>query len=171
MMMQPFISHEKEPALQQLLSRFEPITLAEMADVSLQNRVDTKYIIGVSQLYPLLEQLIGVYRVLDIHQMRLNHYLTLYFDTPDFELYREHHNGLGTRYKVRARKYVDSNLSFFEIKHKTNQRRTIKSRMRIPDVMPCIPGEAGEFVYTHTPFDARQLEPKLWNDYWRVTFA
>lgn len=157
--------------IQQLLEQFDSISLAEMQSVSLLDRVDTKYLIGISQLCPILAQMTSEYRVLDINRVRLNHYHTLYFDTPEFTLYHDHHNGVGSRYKVRARKYVESNLIFFEVKHKTNQHRTIKSRIQISDVITQLEGQVDSFVDTYTPFDAHALEPKLWNDYLRITFV
>jgi len=93
-----------EPAiarLKRLLACCEPISLAEMDGVSLLNRTDTKYVMGVSQLCRALQQVAGQYRVLEINCTRLNHYRTVYYDTPDFALYQQHHNGLRTRYKVR----------------------------------------------------------------------
>jgi hypothetical protein len=157
--------------IQQVLDTLDPISLAEMQHVSLQDRIDTKYLIGVSQLQTVLERIAGQYRVLDINHVRLNQYETLYFDTPNFTLYHDHHNRVGSRYKIRARKYVESNLVFFEIKHKTNQRRTIKSRIPIPDVTTQLKGQIDSFVDAYTPFDTHVLEPKLWNGYLRVTFV
>lgn len=157
--------------IQQALTHFQPITLAEMQHVALLDRMDTKYVMGVSQLYQVLHQMSDQYRVLDIHQLRLNHYLTLYFDTPDFQLYHDHHNGSGDRYKVRARKYLNSDLAFLEVKHKTNQHRTIKSRIQTPDLLDCLEGQATEFIDRHTPYHPDQLEPKVWNEYHRMTFV
>lgn len=154
-----------------LLRPFAPISLDEMAEVALLNRTDTKYLIRLSQLPTILEQIKATYQVLEVNHKRLNHYLTLYFDTPNFALYNAHHNGLSSRYKVRARKYLDSDLSFFEVKHKTNQRRTIKSRMQIARLRASIDPQASAFVDRHTPYTARALEPKLWNDYFRMTFV
>jgi len=157
--------------LRPVIAQFQPITLAEMTNVALLDRMETKYVLGVSQLSVALQLLTRSYRVLDIQGVRLNHYQTVYFDTPDFTLYQQHHNGYGSRYKVRARKYVESNLAFFEIKHKTNRERTVKSRLAIPDIVTNIPGQLDDFVDEYTPFHAAAFEPKLWNDYVRVTLV
>ncbi|MBN1313126.1 MAG: polyphosphate polymerase domain-containing protein [Anaerolineae bacterium] len=157
--------------IEHLLTRFSPIGLSEMEHVSLLNRVDTKYILGMRRLYAALEQMTGQYRVLEIEGMRANRYQTIYFDTPEFDLYRQHHNGFGTRYKVRARRYVDSNLAFFEVKHKNNQGRTLKSRYQVPRWQIEMGGQEDAFVDVHTPLDPEQLEPKLWNDYLRITLV
>lgn len=157
--------------LEALLQRFDPITLAEMDRVRLMNRVDTKYVMGLSQLTRALAAVVGDYRVLEVGTIRLNQYQTVYFDTPDFALYHQHHNGLASRYKVRERKYVDTDLAFLEVKHKTNRGRTIKSRMQIPDVEMRFRGQATCFVDETTPLDDEDLEPKLWNEYLRMTLV
>ncbi|MCK6578393.1 MAG: polyphosphate polymerase domain-containing protein [Anaerolineae bacterium] len=154
-----------------LLAQFQPISLADIQSAALLDRVDTKYIMGVSQLCEALETMPRHYWVLEIQGVRLNRYQTVYFDTDDFVLYQQHHNGFGTRYKVRARKYVDSNLAFFEIKHRTNRQRTIKSRITIPDISLQIEDRVAEFVKANTPYQGQALEPKLWNDYMRVTLV
>lgn len=154
--------------IEPVIAQFAPISLAEMENVALLDRMETKYLLGVSQLSAALQRLTRSYRVLEINGVRLNRYQTVYFDTPDFRLYQQHHNGCGTRYKVRARRYVDSALAFFEVKHKTNRERTLKSRLPIPEIMTDIPDD---FVSAYTPYHAAALEPKLWNDYLRLTLV
>ena len=155
-----------------VLAQFDPISLAEMEHVALLDRTDTKYILRASQLQSALEHITGQYRVLETAGTRLNNYQTLYFDTRDFTLYRQHHNGLRSRYKVRARQYVDSDLAFWEIKRKTNRERTIKARLQAPEPIPAIDDEQiHAFVDTNAPLDARQLEPKLWNRFVRITLV
>ena len=154
------------------LAQFAPISLAEMENVVLLNRTDTKYVMRVSQLHNILERITGQYRVLETANTRLNTYQTLYVDTHDFALYRQHHNGLRSRYKVRVREYVDSDLAFWEIKCKTNQERTIKSRLQTPELVTSIDDEQiDEFVGIHAPLDAQELEPKLWNRFLRITLV
>ncbi len=97
-----------------------------MNRVSLLRRTDTKYLLNISQLQNALEHVHDHYRVLSINKKRLNHYQTLYFDTTDFALYTQHHNGNLNRHKVRCRKYVDSNLCYLEVKFKTNKRKPSK---------------------------------------------
>ncbi len=157
--------------LSRLVSQFEPINLAEIQGAALLDRVDTKYILGMDQLAAILPELTEHYQALTINDMRLHNYRTLYFDTCGFSLYAQHHNHLASRYKVRVRKYVDTNTAFFEIKHRTNQARTIKSRMPIPDLVTRLGAPLIEFAHEHTPCDAERLEPKLWNEYVRMTLV
>lgn len=158
--------------VERTLETFDPISLAEMENVALLNRTDTKFIMRMSQLEHVLERITGDYRVLETAHTRLNHYQTLYFDTHDFALYRQHHNGVRSRYKVRVREYVDSDLAFWEIKRKTNKERTIKSRLQTPEWVTDLDDEQiDEFVYAHAPIDARELEPKLLNRFLRITLV
>lgn len=158
--------------IEHVLAKYSPISLAEMEDVVLLNRTDTKYVMRVSQLQHVLEYITNQYRVLETTNTRLNYYQTLYFDTHDFALYHQHHNGLRARYKVRVRQYVDSDLAFWEVKRKTNQERTIKSRLQALEFVRSInDAQIDEFVGAHAPIKARELEPKLWNRFLRITLV
>lgn len=154
-----------------LLAGFVPIHLSEMAGVALLDRMDTKYVMSERQLYQALTAMQGEYRVLDINGTRLNSYRTLYFDTADFTLYARHHAGGRNRYKVRSREYVDSRLSFLEVKFKANESRTVKSRMQTSAFLTQFSPETLPFMDAHFPFAAEYLEPKLWNEYFRVTLV
>lgn len=167
---------QSQQQIDRLLWDFDPIHLSEMANVSLLNRIDTKYLIPLYTLYPILDSVAAQYRILDINGVRLNQYHTIYYDGPNFDFYNQHHNRHADRYKVRARQYVDSNVAFFEVKHKTNKQRTIKSRL------PLTSGRLGtgieqqadditEFVEHHALVDSDQLEVKLWNEYLRLTLV
>ncbi len=108
---------------------YAPISLKEMDAVALLNRTDTKFVLSTDQLLQALAALQHDYRILSVAGQRLNHYRTLYFDTPNFDLYNLHVNERSDRYKVRSREYTDSRRSFLEVKHKTNKGRTIKERI------------------------------------------
>ena len=103
---------------------FKKITLEEMNAVSLMKRTDTKYIVNVNFLAPILEDLQKEYQVLEIDNRRIMNYSSVYFDTPEFKFYFDHHNGKVNRTKIRQRKYVDSELTFLEIKQKLATRKT-----------------------------------------------
>jgi hypothetical protein len=156
---------------ERLLARYAGLGLADLERVALLDRVDTKYVFGASQLYAALRALPGQYRALEVEGVRLNRYQTVYFDTPDFGMYRQHHNRFGTRYKVRTRRYVDSDLSFFEVKHKTNRGRTVKTRFPTEVIETEIDDEADAFVGALTPLPPDRLEPVLWNEYLRATLV
>jgi len=115
----------------QLIASFNSISLAEMDAVTLMNRVDTKYIINNSQLSDLLVMALKHYRIVEIDGKRIIPYSTIYFDTDTTEMYLMHHNGKLNRSKVRMRSYIDSGISFLEIKSKNNKGRTTKNRIGI----------------------------------------
>jgi len=115
----------------QLIASFNSISLAEMDAVTLMNRVDTKYIINNSQLSDLLVMALKHYRIVEIDGKRIIPYSTIYFDTDTTEMYLMHHNGKLNRSKVRMRSYIDSEISFLEIKSKNNKGRTTKNRIGI----------------------------------------
>lgn len=142
-----------------------------MDNVALLNRTDTKFVFN-ARLYPeIIETIREKYRVLEVSGIRANRYKSLYFDTEDFAFYRKHHSGALNRYKVRMRKYLDSNLTFFEVKFKTNKGQTQKKRIRIADLSTNIPPEAMEFVRNNYPFAPERLRPKLWNTFTRTTLV
>ena len=140
-----------------------------MDSVKLLNRVDSKYVMSKRQFYEILPQLKSDYQSLTINELRSANYKSLYFDTEDFKYYNDHHNGRVNRHKVRTRKYLDSELCFFEIKHK-NKGRTDKKRIRVADIDNEIQGESNDFldrVIEHAP----DLKPCLWNNFERVTLV
>ncbi len=159
------------PSLVQPLDRMSPATLAQLDAVALLNRIDTKFLHTASQLTSILPSLVQDYRVLEIQGRRLHQYRTLYFDTPDFDLYRHHHAGRAVRHKVRSRSYVDTGLSFFEIKSKYGKRRTVKQRLATPAFLTHLTPDARAFVTSHLTSAVRSLRPTLRNDFLRVTLV
>ncbi|MDQ1301402.1 MAG: hypothetical protein QG637_1323, partial [Chloroflexota bacterium] len=154
-----------------LLATFEPITLAQMADATLLDRSELKYVMPQRLVLPVLAELGDTYRVLVVGEQPLSHYRTLYFDTEDLALYRRHHAGAPDRYKVRAREYVDSHAAFLEVKHRTGNRRTVKSRIPTDSPVTTLPAQAADFLAEACPYPADLLAPSLWNDYTRITLV
>lgn len=160
-----------EPSLPRLLRQLAPISLDEMAGVALFDRSETKFVFHEDRLPELLSALADEYRVLEINGNRLNHYRTLYFDTPEFTLFRRHQAGGRNRYKVRSRTYLDTDLSFMEVKHKVSADRTVKSRVKTAEFVERISPKTIAFLNTHLPANDWTLEPKLWNQYTRITLV
>ena len=152
-----------------ILNKFIPVSLEEIDEVKLMNRIDRKYWFHSSKLVELLEQALPYYNILEINGQRLMDYRTIYFDTHENSMYLKHHNRKLNRHKVRQRKYVSTDSSFLEIKFKTNKKRTIKERIAA-DFEPneFISTEA-QFIETNTPFTGASLEPKLNNKFKRIT--
>lgn len=150
----------------------EKISLSEMNGVRLMNRVDVKYVLPVHVLPNLLQVLGKHYKILDIDGERISPYKTCYYDTQDFALYHAHQVGRGSRYKVRTRSYVNSNLTFFEIKHKTNKGNTQKTRILEPNAFGNkLNKAAAELLETTTPLQANQLKKSVLSTYDRITLV
>lgn len=154
----------------EILDRFNTISLAEMDGVALMNRTDTKFLLSVKDLIEILKTLPLSYRILEVSGIRENSYETLYYDTPNLYFYLRHHNGKKNRYKVRKRRYVESNLTFLEVKFKTNKDRTIKDRTKIPEVNQTLSEVEKDFIQQETELED-SFVPILWNRFRRITLV
>lgn len=153
-----------------IINDFSPITLDEMSGVKLMNRVDTKFVTTMPRLVRLLKMAQNDYFIQDIDGNRNSTYTTLYYDTPAFDMYINHHNGCLGRQKVRVRQYVDSGQTFLEVKNKNNHRRTRKKRILINEFD--IVGEAKrQFLEPLCWYDVDTLQPALRNWFNRITLV
>jgi len=152
-----------------ILQAFDSTTLEEMDSVKLLNRTDTKFVIPKNVFIEILPNLSKYYNVLEINNKRIANYKTLYFDTEEFKFYLNHHNGWPNRFKVRMRKYVDSDLCFLEIKNK-KKGRTLKKRIVIDDFEEELSSKSIKFIEKVIPKDIK-LTKKLWNSFSRITLV
>jgi len=150
---------------------YQPITLKDLDSVKLMNRQDTKMVIKTETLPSVLNALGDDYFVLEIDGRRISSYESLYYDSATLDLYMKHHNGHTNRYKIRFRKYIESNLSFLEVKFKSNKKRTIKTRIRTEDIEYNLQPKSLEFLEEQTPLDVSSLEPSVLIFYRRITLA
>ena len=157
--------------IDEILNSFEAITLEELDVVRLLDRVETKYVFNIENLPVVLMDMKSNYRILEIAGVRKNSYQTVYYDTDDFFMYHQHHNGKLNRYKVRLRRYCDSGLNYFEIKRKNNLSRTIKSRVKRSDFSIDIEGKSTSLLQEKTGFSPENLKPVIWDTYTRMTFS
>lgn len=153
------------------LLKFAPISLKEMDRVKLLDRVDTKYVIHLELLEEHLITLQDQYKVLAIEGILVHPYETLYYDTPEYHLYRMHHSGRQNRFKIRFRKYVNSDLAFFEIKTKTNTHRTVKKRIAVDRIMETLNDPLNNFITNNTIGTSREYVPVLRVFFNRVTLV
>ncbi len=152
-----------------LIAKFNPVSLEEIDEVKLMNRIDRKYWFHISQLDELLENSIPFYDILEINGQRLMKYQTLYLDTEEDDMYLKHHNRKLNRYKVRRRKYYSTDGVFFEVKFKTNKKRTIKKRIETGFDNADVQNSENQFLKQNAPFDDSLLEPTLNNKFYRLT--
>ncbi len=152
----------------------QPITLKEMECIRLMNRVDTKFLIREELLAELLEHIKSDYRAQVVEGEQVCQYRTLYYDTIDTEMYNNHHNEKLNRQKVRARTYVESGISFLEVKRKNNKGRTTKVRIPIPlDAVDDISrnAEAMDFLSKNSTIPGTEIIPQLANSFERITLV
>lgn len=159
------------PGLTHQLQAFEPISLNQMERVALLNRTDTKFMLSEGQLEALLARLPADYWLLEMESGRIHPYQTLYFDTPNFDLYLEHHAGKRNRHKIRSRRYLSNNLSFLEVKAKQGANQTVKNRVQTPEMVTYLNTHTNHFLADYLPAGEPALEPKLWNTFSRLTLV
>lgn len=162
-----------------ILNTFAPITLDEMAGIRLMNRTDTKFVTTVPRLRQLLRMAADDYRVQEIAGERIAPYYTVYFDTPDHDMYWRHETGRAQRQKLRIRSYVSSKLNFLEIKTKNNHGRTHKQRVALDGFDALHPdhdfslasSEHRSFLNQHLSYDADTLGECVENRFSRITLV
>lgn len=155
--------------LTRTLNEFISIQLNELDDANLMERVDTKFAFSRLELNNILLQLLPDYFCFEINEMRIGNYQSLYFDKESFDFYNDHHNGKTHRFKVRFRRYVDSDIYFLEVKEKQKGRVT---KRRIPVARFEEKLKDNQQIFVENILGQKtELEPKLWNVYKRITLV
>jgi len=161
-------------ASQRILSALEkiaPIALGEMDAVKLMNRIDTKYVTTEEVLEKfLLLAADNNYRALEIEGKKCCGYDSLYYDTPEQIMYLDHHNKRGFRKKIRVRTYLESGISFLEIKRKNNHGRTKKKRVECNPDRP-FEGDHTDFVQKVSGYSVPTLSPACYTRFERITLV
>jgi hypothetical protein len=155
-------------------NEMKTIALSEMNDIRLMNRIDTKYLIHESLLPELLEKIKNDYRVQVVNSLPVSRYETTYFDTVDIDMYLCHHDNKLDREKIRTRRYVESDLSFLEIKSKSNKGRTTKERMIVgSDDFADFKNNlnAVEFLNKNSIWSDKELLPQVISRFERITLV
>lgn len=140
-----------------------------MDKVKLMDRTETKFVLSIKQLPTVLDMVKDDYRVVQFDGDVLPLYKTVYYDTSDFYFYNEHHRKRKDRYKVRFRNYVDSKITFLEVKHKKNGR-VDKQRIQVINENFTLDDEELTFLQ-ETNIEKKDLEVKLTNFYNRITLV
>lgn len=154
--------------------RMEPISLSEMSDIKLMNRIDTKYLMPFENLAELLKRLEKDFMIQEVDGQKLAKYSTMYFDTDELSMYTMHHDRRCNREKIRTRSYLDSGISFLEVKKKDNKGRTRKNRISIPndDFADFSKNpEATVFLNKKTSFIVDEIKPHISSTFDRITLV
>lgn len=154
--------------------RMPTLDLDRIAAVRLMNRVDTKYLVDERRCMELLELAADQYYVQIIDDCRACRYATLYYDTPQWDMYHLHHNRRLTRQKIRTRTYVETGVTYLEIKNKSNKGRTHKRRMALDRSLfaaAATDTAAADFLRREARYAPEALSPSLATRFVRVTLV
>ncbi|MEK0156971.1 polyphosphate polymerase domain-containing protein [Arthrobacter oryzae] len=124
------MSAPAQPGVLGTLRLLPPVGLEELnAEAALQTRVDRKYVVPEALAQELLATFDADVRVLEMDGCRCFAYDSVYFDTAGLDSYLLAAYGRRRRYKVRTRTYVDSAISFLEVKTEGAREATVKERI------------------------------------------
>lgn len=154
--------------------RMPTLDLDRIAAVRLMNRVDTKYLVDEALCMELLERAADQYYVQIIDDCRACRYATLYYDTPQWDMYHLHHNRRLTRQKIRTRTYVETGVTYLEVKNKSNKGRTHKRRMALDRSLfaaAATDTAAADFLRREARYAPETLSPSLATRFVRVTLV
>lgn len=150
-------------------AKFKPISLKEMPSESQMSRYDFKFIFPAKFIPDLVSEASNYYKILEVKNKRVLGYQSEYYDTSEYGMYNDHHNGKGERYKIRMRKYTDTGDQYLEIKKKSNKELMTKKRVKV-----CVDGlslEAEKLIRKHTPYDNKTLQQTLKTRFYRLTLV
>ena len=154
--------------------RMPTLDLDRIAAVRLMNRVDTKYLVDERRCMELLELAADQYYVQIIDDCRACRYATLYYDTPQWDMYHLHHNRRLTRQKIRTRTYVETGVTYLEVKNKSNKGRTHKRRMALDRSLfaaAATDTAAADFLRREARYAPEALSPSLATRFVRVALV
>ncbi|CAN0656896.1 VTC domain-containing protein (plasmid) [Nitratireductor aquimarinus] len=159
------------------LTGFRPISLEGLnGKAAMLERLDNKYIVPANRLRPALHAFSDLFDVLEIDGIRAFTYATRYYDDDDLRSYYDHHQGRRKRCKVRVRDYVDTGLSYLEVKLKSKRQITVKKRLKLQEPGSGLDHSGESFIDTchreiyDSPFD-RPLAPVIEMQYMRITLV
>jgi hypothetical protein len=147
------------------------VDLQQLDEVSLLNRIDSKYLLNKNSLDLILPFISKNYKVLEIGNNRIFTYENNYFDTQNLQFYHDHHNGYLNRIKVRSRKYLETGSCFFEIKKKEKVSRTNKIRVFTNEIVSELGEKYLASIQKMTRKDISGMHLVLKNNFNRITFV
>ena len=163
--MQELLTHDRD--LADALHSLDAVDLETLDTALLHDRVESKVVLRADALPDVLERLRHDYFVLEHAQSRLQGYRTEYFDSTGLRNYHEHHNQRRMRLKVRYRSYLNSCITYFEVKRNVDGR-TVKERRRSQPPLGHLWAEDASFFSEMTGWDPDLLVPSLTVDYDRI---
>ena len=111
-------------------TEWKSISLEAMNEkAAMQTRVDRKYIVDAETAAKVLSTLDADASVMEIDGQRDFAYDSVYFDTPQMQSYHSAAYSRDDTFKIRTRSYLDSELTFLEVKTDGEQDMTVKKRI------------------------------------------
>ena len=155
--------------------RFSSITLDEMNSIAaLQTRVDRKYIVTSELCKALFETIKINGQILTVNEKRSMGYQSVYFDTPDLDLYKAAAYKRRPCFKARTRFYRSTGIAMLEVKTKDGRGKTVEIRTPYNAETLYELTESGKtFIEkaTKTPGSSENLRPTLTSQYQRTTIV
>lgn len=119
-----------QSALSPRLGELPIINLEDLnATAALQTRIDRKYLVPTDKFTEVFGSFNAPMHVLNNHGLQIFPYDSVYFDTPGLDSYHLAAHGRRRRYKIRTRSYLDSGVSFLEVKTEGSRSATVKERI------------------------------------------
>jgi hypothetical protein len=150
---------------------FTPLSLEDLGNAALLDREETKFVLPENRLGSLLPGLEPEYHILEIKGEKSFDYLSVYLDSPDRIFYHQHQSGTRPRWKIRLRTYLNTGISFLEVKQKDNRDQTHKTRQRINPPIYNLSKIHRLLQGTSYPGNTTNLTPVLKTYYTRMTLV
>lgn len=142
--------------LKAALTQLSPISLAEIEGAELMSRLDQKFLIHRTWIPALLAKCASDYHVLEVDGHRQSEYANRFIETAEHASLHAHTRGRKVRFKARIRQYRSNMRAFLEVKEKTVQGRTVKSRIerRVEDgITSDLTTDERKFLQEHYAYD------------------
>jgi hypothetical protein len=146
--------------LQTTLTSLAPISLTEIEEAELMNRLDQKYLIHREWVPQLVSVIKDEYHILEVDGARQTEYRNRFIETASKSSLHEHTRGRNIRFKARIRQYGSNLRSFLEVKEKTVHGRTVKARIErdaTAGIERPLSPEESKFLSSHYKYEDPEL--------------
>ena len=142
------------------------ISLKESKKIKIFNRFESKYIIDHDDILNIIKLLENDYLLVEENNKIIFGYHSLYFDTPELNMWNDHNIDKPSRQKIRIREYDDKS-KFLEIKEKIDGK-TIKTRIPIESYFI---NDEEQWISDNLKYNTKNLIKSLDVKYNRISFV
>lgn len=150
-----------------ILNNLRDVAINQIEPPHFINNIDGRYLFAKKHLEEVLAAVQPHYQLLHLRGKRLFRHDTLYFDTPERLFYHQHISGRLNRYKIRSRRYVETDEHYFELKCRNNKKHTLIQRVPLDDLSEDICEYGKQLIVKNIPISSNGLAPALWVYYHR----